>query len=203
MSEQAIAEKRCTKCGNVYPATLEYFHRNKPYKYGLHPYCKGCVSNFNTGYYRRPERQERVKVWAKAYYQRPEIRERDLTWRKAHGYSYRYRHPEVYERMLTRTRLSDQRRRARKLAVAGISTAAQIQDLLKRQKHKCYYCHARLKKSKGKYIYHIDHTFPISRVAGSDIPANDISYLVLACPTCNMSKGDKFPWEFFEGGRLM
>jgi hypothetical protein len=93
-------------------------------------------------------------------------------------------------------------RRARKRSVAGTHTPEQIQDQLKRQKHKCYYCQKRLQKVKGKHIYHIDHTFPLSRVAGTDIPANDISYLVLTCPACNLAKGNKFPWEFWEGGRL-
>jgi hypothetical protein len=39
-------------------------------------------------------------------------------------------------------------------------------------------------------------------VVGTDIPANSIDYLVLSCPTCNLSKGDKFPWEWLDGGRL-
>src|SRR6266581_1000839 len=91
---------------------------------------------------------------------------------------------------------------SRKQAVLGNHTPEQIQEQLHRQKRKCYYCHDRLKKIKGNYIYHVDHTFPLSRVAGTDIPANDIAYLVITCPTCNKSKSDKFPWEFFEGGRL-
>jgi len=94
-------------------------------------------------------------------------------------------------------------REVRKKAIKGSFTAQQIQDLLKRQKHRCYYCSIKFEKHKSKYIYHIDHTFPISRVVGTDIPANDISYLVLTCPPCNRSKHDKFPWEFPEGGKLL
>lgn len=101
---------------------------------------------------------------------------------------------------------ADHRREARKKAVTGTYTSDQIQSLLKRQKYKCYYAScgfAKFKKQKGQYIYHIDHTFPISRVAGTDIPANGIDYIVLACPSCNERKNKKFPWEFFEGGRLL
>ncbi len=108
--------------------------------------------------------------------------------------------------MRPRARVYSGIRRARKRAIGGTHTAAQIQELLKRQKYRCYYAacgHARFEKRNGKYIFHVDHTFPISRVVGTDIPANDINYLVLACPFCNISKHDKFPWEFPEGGKLL
>jgi len=109
--------------------------------------------------------------------------------------------PEIRKQCYTRVR----NRYARKKSVQGTHTSEQIQDQLKRQKYRCYYAacgNAKFKKKDGKYIYHIDHTYPISRVAGSDIPANSIDYLVLACPACNHSKKDKFPWEWAEGGRL-
>jgi 5-methylcytosine-specific restriction endonuclease McrA len=100
-------------------------------------------------------------------------------------------------------RIRGRNRRARKRAILGTHTSQQIQELLKRQHCRCYYCSARFEKRNGNYSYHVDHTFPLSRVIGTDIPANDISYLVLACPRCNDSKGTKFPWEWFEGGRLL
>lgn len=95
---------------------------------------------------------------------------------------------------------------ARKKAIPGTHTATQVAEQLKRQKYKCYYAacgHAKFKKEKGKYIYQIEHTFPIARVVGTGIPANDMSYLVLACPECNKKKLAKFPWEWPEGGRLL
>ena len=36
--------KRCTKCGNEFPATREYFTPNKGGKYGLRPDCNKCRS---------------------------------------------------------------------------------------------------------------------------------------------------------------
>lgn len=84
------------------------------------------------------------------------------------------------------------KREARKKAIGGSYTAQQIQDLLKRQKRKCYYCHKRLEK------YHVEHVIPLSR-GGS----NDISNIVIACPTCNMRKHDRLPHEWPEGGRLL
>lgn len=100
-------------------------------------------------------------------------------------------------------RISFERHRARKKSIPGTYTTTQILDLLKRQKYKCYYCSVKFEKKGGKYVYHIDHTFPLSRVVGTNIPANDIGYLVLACPHCNTSKGNRLPHEWPEGGRLL
>jgi len=93
----------------------------------------------------------------------------------------------------------DRNRSARKRAVAGKHTPKQIHEQYDRQKGKCYYCRKKVKWGD----HHVDHTFPLSRVVGTDIPANDISYLVITCAHCNESKGAKFPWEWPEGGRLL
>jgi 5-methylcytosine-specific restriction endonuclease McrA len=71
------------------------------------------------------------------------------------------------------------------------------------QKYRCYYAacgYSKFKKVKGQYVYHLEHTIPLSRVEHS--PRHDINYVVLACPECNIRKGAKLPHEFFEGGRL-
>src|SRR6266571_3813663 len=226
MDDRDIPLKRCTACGEEFPVTTEYFHRDKRAKDGLHNKCKACVRIYNKAYLNSPEVQERIY----AYRRRPEthelqrkrrkqplIRERNRTYQYTHRKEHRkkYRYPESPEKR-ERRRLYRQRPetrelhrihkhtyRARKRAVTGTHTASQIRELLKQQKHKCYYCSTRFQQVKGKYIYHVDHTFPLSRAVGSDIPANDISYLVLACPACNQSKGDKFPWEFPDGGKLL
>jgi len=39
--------KICTKCKKEYPATLEYFHKGKNYKNGLHLWCKKCKNKLN------------------------------------------------------------------------------------------------------------------------------------------------------------
>ena len=166
-------------------------------------------------YYSQSENKEKKSKSDKDWRERPENRERLRTQHhdshkarssdpeyKEHMHNYfktYYSQPEVKERYHSHNR----NRRARKRNAVGIHTAQQIQDLLKRQKYTCYYCATKFQQAKGKYIYHVDHTFPLSRVVGTDIPANDISYLVLACPRCNLSKHNKFPHEFFEGGRLL
>src|SRR6267154_1063749 len=232
-----IPLKRCTKCGEEFPATPEFFHRMKQSKDGLRPNCKVCMRKNVLEGQRRPEMHARRLAYMKTYNSRPEVRARNIAWHKrpeVREYQRIYEHrPEIKER--TRIRQKDYRslpevqayirsrykiyrkrpevrqrsrvhartRDARKKTIQGTHTAQHIQDLLKRQRYKCYYCRDKFEKRKGRYVYHVDHTFPVSRVAGTDIPANDISYLVLACPTCNQRKQDKYPWEWPEGGRLL
>ena len=45
---QSLQEnKTCTKCKQVFPATLEFFYKNKGGKYGVTPRCKSCVNKDN------------------------------------------------------------------------------------------------------------------------------------------------------------
>jgi HNH endonuclease len=185
-SRPEARERKITR-DRAYYARPEIQERRKAYL--SRPDVQEHNKNRHKAYYARPEIQERQR----AYLSRPEIQEHRKAWHKAH-----YSRPEVQ----VNHRIHSHTRRARNRAVKGTHSPQQIKEQLKRQQHKCYYCKKRLQKAKGKYIYHIEHTFPLSRVAGTDIPANSIDYIVLACPACNMSKHDKFPWEWPEGGRL-
>ena len=241
-------QKRCIACGNIFPATTEFFYQNKRAKDGLSGQCRECTKQYAAARYHIPEVRTRVleysrlpevqarhrersrkrsqrpehKVWKREYdreyRQRPGVREYKRIWMK--GY---YRRPGVYGRLRAyhnsyyriyslrpeqqlRSRINSRTRIARKRTISGTYTVAQIQEQLKRQRYRCYYAacgHAKFERVKGKYVYEIEHTFPISRVVGTDIPANDISYLVLSCPKCNGNKGNKYPWEWPEGGRLL
>jgi hypothetical protein len=220
--------KECRKARNASPEVQEYHSLyNKAYR-DNHPELK----EQKRVYYARPDVQEHVHAYQQVYYNRPGIRERERArtkaWscipknveRKRAVHQAYYRRPEIQERarhrvstwyhnpenrahIHTQRQVNVRNRDARKRAVPGKHTVEQIQDLLKRQHYRCYYCSAKFQKVKGNYTYHVDHTFPLSRIAGTGIPANDIGYLVLACPTCNMHKHDKFPWEWPEGGRLL
>lgn len=213
--------KRCAKCRKYFPATPEYFQRDKQRKDGLYSYCKECVAErrnspeareskhaYNQAYYKTPEKREHILTQRKDnYHNDPEVRQQAIDYNKRSDVrEYQRVYLTVYNRTpeaQAKRKVAKHARRAREKVVLGTHTSQQIQDLLKRQKHKCYYCFTKFEKKNGKYVYHVEHTFPISRVAGTDIPANDISYLVLACPSCDRNKSDKFPWEFFEGGRLL
>lgn len=166
-------------------------------------------------YMDRPGKREKARAKVRRYQSKPEVQER----RKAYA-----NRPEVRKKMRFNekvyrdtpkgqfnSRTKQQNREARKKAIQGTHTPAQIQEQLRRQKYRCYYAacgHSKFQRVKknGSWVYtgyEIEHTYPVSRVVGMDIPANAMGYLVLSCPTCNRRKQDKFPWEWPEGGRLL
>jgi 5-methylcytosine-specific restriction endonuclease McrA len=79
-----------------------------------------------------------------------------------------------------------QRHRARKLNAKGTHTGQDIIDQYNRQLGLCAYCCKLLTKG-----YAEEHVIPLSR-GGSNAPDN----LVIACPTCNSSKGVKLLEEW-------
>lgn len=193
-----IPQKVCIACNNPFPATTEYFTCESANKDRLSYRCKLCAREKAKEYRKLPHVKAQRKAYQKSYNERPDVKERYAAYHQVYNPQYLER-PGVRERY----QVHWSRKYISRHGIAGTYTAKQIRDLLKRQKHKCYYCLAKFEKRNGKYIYEIEHTFPLSRVVGTDIPANDISYIVLACPDCNNTKRDKFPWEWPEGGRLL
>lgn len=82
-------------------------------------------------------------------------------------------------------------RRARQRNAPGVHTAADVRAQYARQKGICFWC-----PEKVGDTYHVDHVVPLI-LGGSNGPEN----IVIACPTCNLSKGGKHPQEFC--GRLL
>lgn len=56
-----LSEKRCTKCGKIYPATTEYFHNTSTHKDKLSSQCKICLNSAR----RTKERTPSIKKTAK------------------------------------------------------------------------------------------------------------------------------------------
>src|SRR5258708_1193519 len=196
-----------------YGYSREYYHH--PIK---HAKIRAYHNAYDKVYRRRPDVRQKNQASQRTYLRRPEIREHHNTWTRTYN-----RRPDVHKKLRdgqrvyyrvyysrpeskAKKRVDNLTRVARRKAVQGRYTAAQIQEQLKRQRYRCYYAacgHAKFEKRNGKYVFQIEHTYPLSRVAGSDIPANDMSYLVLSCVRWNVSKGNKYPWEWIEGGRLL
>jgi 5-methylcytosine-specific restriction endonuclease McrA len=63
-------------------------------------------------------------------------------------------------------------------------TKGDILAQYEKQQGRCFWCSASVADS-----YHVDHVIPLSR-HGSHSPDN----IVIACPTCNISKNDKLPF---------
>ena len=50
----APATLKCNRCGNVLPATPEFFHRNRAMASGFHGSCKPCKKEWYDARRRRP-----------------------------------------------------------------------------------------------------------------------------------------------------
>jgi len=54
----------------------------------------------------------------------------------------------------------------------------------------CYWCQTPLQTT-GPNAFHTDHLIALAK-GGTNGPEN----IVCACPSCNLHKSDKMPWEF-------
>lgn len=73
----------------------------------------------------------------------------------------------------------------------SLISSTDIPRMLELQKHRCWWCGKELTDD-----YHLDHRVPVSRGGTSDA-----GNICISCPTCNLKKGDRMPWEF--NGRLV
>lgn len=211
--------KTCTKCGETKPATAEYFHRAKLGLYGLKAVCTDCIKietqkryatnpDYNRNYYLA--NSERIKQNVRSYREadparkkemdrdyREKNRERVLRRKRTYAAANREREAERARAWRAanpeRHRASVMRRRALKLSAEGSHTGEDIRAQYERQKGRCYWC-----GEKVKGIYHVDHIVPLSR-GGSNWPEN----FVIACSFCNLSRHNKLPHEWPQGGRLL
>jgi len=213
--------KRCTRCGEIKPATVEFFNRDRSHLDGLRSDCKSCnheyhrqyraahrdqVREYNKQYYDahiekahesskqyRVKNQEKVRSYSRQY--RAVHRERTQEYNRQYRTSHREQGRRNNERYKTNhpdtIRAIWQRHRARKNGAAGSYTSEDIRIIYKSQQGKCWWCSCEVGNE-----YHIDHRIPLSR-GGSNAPGN----LVISCPKCNWRKNNKLPHEW--NGRLL
>lgn len=220
--------KRCTKCEKLLPATREFFRIKRG---GLGSSCKACTNVQGKAYYdvhkderkqKAQERAEERRAYRQQYHaaHKEEQHRRQSRWYQLHkeeNKAYQRRYNEAHSELIRERRKKymqtprgrmiknalEHKRNARKKLIEGHLTAEQIQAKLKAQRYCCYYAacgHARFEKVNGLYVYHLEHTIPLSRTEA--IPRNDVNYVVLSCPSCNLSKHNKLPHEWSAGGRL-
>lgn len=211
-----LSQKTCSKCGNSYPLTSEYFSPKKAYK-GRKPRfsseCRQCKHAMDKAY--AAENKAHIKEYKDQYNathkeQRKqydlEHKERIIELRnkraqeKAELISAQHKqYCKTYyktERGRIQQRVSTAKRRARKRHAPGSYTSQELSQQYQRQKGKCYYCHTSL--SKGRHSWVAEHITPLARGGH-----NTIDNIVIACQTCNLQKGYKLPHEWDKGGRLL
>lgn len=170
--------KRCSVCQQVFLAEPSNFQQHRQHKDGLSSACKTC-SNKQSKLHRHKNLDKK--------------RKRQLQWQRANRDRVRQANRDWCRKNPGNVRARKEKRRNRAKQVEGSYTRSDVLVQYNRQHGCCYYCGEKLGK-----IYHVDHVIPISR-GGANDPCN----LVLTCPFCNLSKGDKLPSEWPQGGRLL
>jgi len=163
--------RKCTKCGVEFPATAEYFCRNKSKKNRLNSECKTCAS-------------ENARRWAQA---NPEKhRENARRWAQANPEKARRRYQVNPEKVRENVR----RRRSRKHSLPHTFTVETWEACLNYFHGCCAYCGA---QRDFWSPLHQDHYIPLTT---PDCPGTIPTNIVPACRTCNSSKKDANPLEW-------
>lgn len=200
---ELIPVKPCSKCKQVFPATVEFFGVRKDRDSGLHSWCRECLREKNRNY--AAKHRERCHAVFHEWYQKNivTLRAKKRVYAKTNSEKIRRYRVENCEKVAAgirtwkkahpdKVKAQKHRRRANKNNALVSAIPFDEKAQLKRQKGECYYCSCKLTE------YHIDHVIPLSR-GGSDHPDN----MVLACSFCNLSKNNKLPHEWSKGGRLL
>ena len=203
-----MAAKQCTKCGEVKPATTEFFYKHAEAHLGLRPDCIACHRKKSKAY--RALNAERLRKWFAKYRQEnPEkkrLKDREYyernkeKWAKSHA--ERMQDPLLRERQyraIQKWRRNNKaqvnvwvrNRRSKLKNLQGSHTKHDILDLFSEQKGKCAYCCVDI--SLG---YNVDHIIPVSKNG-----RNDKENLQLLCKKCNLTKNNKVTEKEEKNGR--
>jgi hypothetical protein len=179
-----MATKVCGSCKQTLPTDL--FHIRKKSVDGLCSKCKSCQSSYFKKY--RESNKEILAAKVKKYViaNREIVNKRWNDWRNRNKEKVNTYVAEWWKNHQQLKQHHVRKRAALKRGAYGSHTPEQIKEIFARQKGLCNYCYVPLSK------YHIDHIIPLSR-EGTNCAAN----LQILCVSCNTSKGNKMPWEYF------
>jgi 5-methylcytosine-specific restriction endonuclease McrA len=199
--------KACIKCGELKPATTEYFYVDHG---NLRLECKVCNAAKSREWY--AANRDRKADWDKAYRAAHpgEAAQKTRAWREANpgrdainNKAYRLAHPEKKSAQHKawkaanpdKVKANHNRRRARKAGNGGDYTAEDAAAIRAAQTDKqgrliCWKCGKPIKGTP-----HLDHWQPLKH--GGPNSAGNLHYLHARC---NLEKGTKLPAEL---GRLL
>lgn len=168
-------------CNNEFPATTEYFYKNKSSPDGLHPYCKKCSVKKSSSFYfeNKEEVNQYKKEWRNDNKEKMRLLKRDW-FHNNKEYLYEYRKNNRLDNIERFNQYAkDRQHKNHKI------TKEQWKNCKDYFNNECAYCgineiEAKQKQGQNLHKEHVDH-FGI----------NDLSNCVPACKICNSRK-----WKF-------
>lgn len=198
--------KRCTKCGNEYPATTEYFYKSGKY---LQSRCKPCISSYhksnrakNVEKARERDRRNRAKnAKRRSEYNRQwrlsnreKARKLWRTWSLKNHEKVREKDRRYRLDNPDKIRERNRRRCARKANLPATFTAEHERLALDYFNGCCAVCGRQLKDLFCTHTVHWDHWVPMSK-GGATTPDNMVP-LCGGLGGCNNRKHDSDPVEW-------
>lgn len=186
--------KECSKCNEI--KSVSEFSKDKYKKDGIASSCKVCKKTYDTKYVaenkdkkyavnklyneahreekrqydaaRRAELRDVINAKKRAYYHSEEGKRINRQW-----------HLDNWGKVVTSKKNTKHKRRE-SIGTSSLSGAS-LYEWTTLQVKVCKYCDVECENS-----FHIDHVIPLSKGG-----LHELSNLVIACPSCNCSKGNK------------
>jgi len=176
--------KTCGVCKQILP--FDKFHKRSASLDGLCSKCKDCQSEYIKEYRQKngDSLKEKKRIYAKENIKKQ--RERWYNWYQKNREHWNAKSAAWWKDHSERKNVHTRQRYVTKLNASGHHTSEDIKAIKLKHNYRCNYCGT--DDSKG----HIDHIIPLTK-GGTNYGAN----LQLLCVSCNTSKGNKMPWEYF------
>lgn len=191
-ANDTLITRKCTKCNQEKPATLEFYPPHKIGKYGLHSWCKPCKKAIDAARRARPDQLARQQKWRDE--NKEKVKESNARYR-AEGYSSTEHCAAWREANLERAReLEASRARHRRATVPWYNLktrmSARISAMLKNGKQSrttfeilgytaqdlCAHIEKQFVKGMGWHNmseWEIDHIIPVSYLKADDMNSDD------------------------------
>lgn len=199
MASSDFTTKKCSMCGQEFPATEIHFRLRKD-RNQLYSRCRRCEHQIDAD--RRQQHPEKYQASQLKFRKNNPDRSREIKreWelrnkdrvvaKSANRYkqkrdSIRRQQREYEKNNPEKKRIRSQRRRTSVRSADGVYSDKDIRILYETQNARCGYCGILIYWGVSRDI-HIDHIHPLSK-GGSNWPNN----FILTCESCNLGKGSK------------
>jgi hypothetical protein len=191
-----LEKKYCYKCKTT--KTIDNFHKDKTKDDGYNNLCKCCKKEKYLNNHQ--EEKEKRKIYNEKYKKDGRLQDWKIENRKTilekqrnHYYKNRDKILEL-KRIYTKTDTAkisckNKAHKRRAKIQEGTATTKELKCLVDITTN-CYWCNCKLDKAINNG-FHIDHYLPLSKNG-----THTLDNIVISCPTCNMKKGSKDPFEF-------
>ena len=188
----SVPQKRCTKCGEYFQPTTEYFRKRADIKCGLNPSCKSCENIVTRNKYNQDIEQSRIKNRQKQERNRDRVRQSSRDWNRKNREKMAQTMREWRKNNPDKAAAVKQGRRARNKQLPHDFTGAQRERAINYFNGCCPVCDRQFNDLFNNRTVAMDH-FWIPESRGGGYTSSNIIPLCHGLDGCNNSKSDTSP----------